>query len=144
MSSMLKISEAASLALHSTVLLAANPDEMLPTREIASRLHVSEAHLSKVLQRLSRAGLVRSVRGPKGGFRLAKPADEIVLLHVYEAVEGVLAPNKCLFEAPICDGDECILGGLLEIVDRQVRDHLAKTKLSELTSVYRGRRSARA
>jgi Rrf2 family protein len=144
MASMLKISEAASLALHSTVLLAANPDELISTREIAATLHVSEAHLSKVLQRLARAGIVRAIRGPKGGFRLVRPARETTLLDVYESIEGTLIPSKCLFESPICQGDACILGGLLETVDRQVRDYLSKTKLDDLTSIYRSVKSANA
>jgi Rrf2 family protein len=144
MASMLRISEAASLALHSTVLLAANPGKLISTREIAAMLHVSEAHLSKVLQRLTRAGIVRAIRGPKGGFRLVKPARETTLLDVYESIEGTLTPSKCLFESPICEGDACILGGLLETVDRQVRDYLAATKLDDLTSIYRSVRSANA
>ena len=109
MPNILRISEAASLALHSTVLLAANPGKLISTRDIASMLHVSEAHLSKVLQRLARAGLVRAIRGPKGGFRLVKPANETTLLEVYESIEGTLTPGKCLFESPICEGDACIL-----------------------------------
>jgi len=137
MPNILKISEAASLALHSTVLLAANPDKLISTREIASMLHVSEAHLSKVLQRLTRTGIVRAIRGPRGGFRLVKAAHDITLLDVYESIEGTLTPSKCLFESPICEGDACILGGLLETVDRQVRDYLIKTKLDDLTSIYR-------
>ena len=144
MSNILKISEAASLALHSMVLLAANPGKLIPTREIASRLHVSEAHLSKVLQRLARDGFVRSIRGPKGGFTLVKPAGEITLLDVYESIEGSFVPTKCLFGAPICSGERCILGGLLETVDKQIRDYLAETKLSELTSVYRSTKHEKA
>ena len=57
MPNVLKVSEAASLALHTTVLLAANSGELLSTREIASTLKMSAAHLSKVLQRLARHGL---------------------------------------------------------------------------------------
>jgi Rrf2 family protein len=144
MPNILKISEAASLALHSTVLLAANPDKLISTREIASMLHVSEAHLSKVLQRLTRTGIVRAIRGPRGGFRLVKPANETTLLDVYESIEGTLIPSKCLFDSPICEGDACILGGLLETVDEQVRDYLAKTKLDDLTSIYRSVKSANA
>lgn len=144
MPNILKISEAASLALHSTVLLAANPDKLISTREIASMLHVSEAHLSKVLQRLTRTGIVRAIRGPRGGFRLVKPANETTLLDVYESIEGTLISSKCLFESPICAGDACILGGLLETVDRQVRDYLTKTKLGDLTSIYRSAKSANA
>ncbi len=132
MSTMLRISEAASLALHSMVVLAADPDELIKTRELASRLHVSEAHLSKVLQRLAKSGLVRSIRGPRGGFMLGKPPDEISLLDVYESIDGRLVPSGCLFNAPIWDGGKCILGGLLEVVE-QTREYLAKTKLNGVT-----------
>lgn len=135
MSNILKISEAASLALHSTVLLASNVGKLMPTKEIASELHVSEAHLSKVLQRLSRMGIVKAVRGPKGGFTLGKPASEISLIHVYESIEGPLVIEKCLFDIPVCGMEKCILGGFLAVIERQFRDYLVKTKLSEL-SIY--------
>ncbi|MEJ2744359.1 MAG: Rrf2 family transcriptional regulator, partial [bacterium] len=60
MAKLIKMSEAVSLALHVTVLMAANPHAPLSTHEAASRIKVSEAHLSKVLQRLAKGGLVRS------------------------------------------------------------------------------------
>ncbi|HPO08283.1 MAG TPA: Rrf2 family transcriptional regulator, partial [bacterium] len=94
------------------------------------------AHLSKVLQRLGKVGLVTSIRGPKGGFVLSRGGDEIALLEVYEAIDGPLASSSCLFHTPICDGQNCILGDLLSPVNQMVRNHLAKTKLSELTSVF--------
>ena len=134
MSSMLKISEAASLAMHGMAFLASNSDRAVSTREIASRFHASEAHLSKVLQRLTRAGLVKSIRGPKGGFMAGKPADEITLLDVYESIEGPLVPCECLFSIPVCGDNGCILGGILVTVDRQIREYLAGTKLSDLAN----------
>jgi Rrf2 family protein len=132
MSSILRISEAASLALHSMAFLASDPETPVPTKEIALRLHISEAHLSKVLQRLTRVGLVRSTRGPKGGFILGKPAKDISLLDVYESIEGPMVPNKCLLGKPVYDKDKCILGGLLEEVDKRVKEYLAKTTLDML------------
>ena len=136
MTGILKISEAASLALHTAVLLAIKEDKVFSTGEIAREIKVSEAHLSKVLQRLTRAGVVQSLRGPKGGFKLARSPDEITLLQVYEALEGSLAPKGCLFESRICGTGDCILGGLIAGVNNQVGEYLAKTKLSDLTHVY--------
>ncbi len=133
MSGVLRVSEAASLALHSMTLLAANPGHSIPTREMASRFHGSEAHLSKVLQRLTKAGLVESTRGPKGGFAIGRPADKITLLDVYESIEGTLVPCECLLSVPVCEGNGCILGGILETVDKQIREYMAKTRLSDLT-----------
>lgn len=132
MSSVLKISEAAVLALHSMAYLATNPGKLSSTKEIATNLQISEAHLSKVLQRLSKAGLVKSVRGPKGGFVLSRAGDEISLLEVYESIDGQLVPSKCLFGDPFYNADECILGGLLGAIDEQVREYMSKTKLNTL------------
>lgn len=138
MSKVLKISEAASLALHTLGLLAYKPDRVFSTREVSEALGVSEAHLSKVLQRLSRAGYTSSVRGPHGGFRIAKPAEKTTLLEVYELIEGPLAPSDCLLATQVCKGDKCIFGNLLETVNRQVREYLSGTKLSDIADVYEG------
>lgn len=137
MATVLKISDAASLAMHTMVLLAMKPDQVISTREIAGSLRVSEAHLSKVLQRLTREGLVKPVRGPRGGFKLEKSPNNVTLLEVYEAMEGRLESSECLLESRSCAGDQCILGFLLKSVNRQVRDYLTGARLSELTGVYR-------
>lgn len=135
MSSLLKISEAASLALHTMALLAWQQGQTLSTREIAARLRVSEAHLAKVLQRLSRHGLLSSTRGPKGGFTLTRPAREITLADIYQASEGPLTLRTCLLEKPVCSG-VCILGGLLTSVDRQVSDYFSRTTLADLGASF--------
>lgn len=132
MPNVFKLSEAASLALHTSVYLASRAERMVSAKEIASALNVSEAHLAKVLQRLAREGIVRSVRGPRGGFRLARDARTITLLEVYEAVEGPVRAVSCLLGAPVCTGEDCILGGLTEGLNNQVRDYLRKTTAGEM------------
>ncbi len=138
MASVVKVTEAASLGLHTMVLLAGEPGRRFPTREIARRLGASEAHLAKVLQRLARVGLVGSIRGPGGGFTLSEKKGNATLLEVYEAVDGPMVESVCLLGSPACSGEECILGGLLETANREVREYLAGTRLSELTSVFGG------
>jgi Rrf2 family protein len=134
---MLKISEAASMGLHIMALLAADPEKLLCVREAASCLEVSEAHLAKVMQRLAKAGLVESIRGPRGGFLLAQAPKDITLLDVYEAIEGPVVVRNCLFSTRLCDGERCIFGGMLSSVDMQVKQYLAETKLSQITEVIR-------
>jgi Rrf2 family protein len=134
-STILRISDAVTLGLHAMVLLAADREDHLSAGEMARRLSASEAHLAKVLQRLAREGLVRSIRGPHGGFRLARACDEVTLLEVYEAIEGPLTESICLLEAPVCGGESCLLGGLIATVNRQVREHLAETRLCDLAVV---------
>ena len=134
---MLKISEAASLGMHAMAVLASRPEGPVSTAELASALEVSEAHLAKVMQRLGRAGLVRSVRGPKGGFELPDGRREVTLLDVYEAVDGPLRPDACLLGRKRCRGRKCMLGDLVRSVNGDVRKRLAGTKVGELTEAFR-------
>lgn len=135
MNPVVRVSEAASMALHAVVLMAQQPGRSLSVREIVERLPVSSAHLAKVLQRLARLGLLESVRGPKGGFRLARPAEEMTLLEIYEAVDGPLRPGGCMFDHPACPAGQCIFGGVLLSAAKQVRDRLAGTRLSDLPAL---------
>ena len=132
MSRFVRIPEAASLGIHAAVLLAAEPKRVVPTHELAGRLQASEAHLAKVMQRLARAGLVRSTRGPKGGFRLRRPPAEISLLDVYEAVDGRVEASACLFDSPVCGRATCIFGDHLTVFDERFADYLASSTLAEL------------
>ena len=139
MSNIIKISEAASMAIHAMVFLASESGRMVSSKEIATTFRSSEAHLSKVMQRLSKAGLVSSARGPKGGFVLKRSAGEISLLEVFEAIEGRLEETReCLLGQPICHGGRCIFGNLLKQVDQQARKYFSRNMLSDLVSVFEG------
>lgn len=136
MAKMIRISEAAALAMHMMVLMASQPRKALSTGTAAARLHVSGAHLSKVLQRLAKAGLADSIRGPRGGFVLGRSPGRITLLDIYETIDGRHDSGGCLFDAPGCGAPRCILGGLLERVDAQIVEYLSGTKLSALADLY--------
>ncbi|OIO54759.1 MAG: Rrf2 family transcriptional regulator [Alphaproteobacteria bacterium CG_4_10_14_0_2_um_filter_63_37] len=136
---MLKISDATNLAMHAMVYIAAvKHGDPVPVGEIAQVHGVSEAHLGKVLQRLVKLGLLKSRRGPKGGFTLGKEAGAITLLDIFEAIEGPVTPIDCLLTRPICDGGPCIMGGLLKSVYRQVFEHLSTTRLSSFVPTEGG------
>ena len=135
MSGVVKFSEAASLALHTMSYLAVESDRLVSVREVAEALGVSENHLAKVMQRLTRAGLAASTRGPKGGFVLTREARDVTMLEVYEAIEGPLEVHHCLFPTARCTGD-CILGDVVGQANRLVRDHLSRTHLSDLTRIF--------
>lgn len=134
MAGLVRVSEAASLGLHAAMLLARAAPSLLRTRDIGERMGASQAHLVKVLQSLSRAGLVETERGPRGGARLTRPAGEITLLQVYEAVDGPLEASECLLTRPVCDGSCCMVGKLLYRMNQEVRQHLARTSLADVWS----------
>ncbi|MBD3174227.1 MAG: Rrf2 family transcriptional regulator [Armatimonadia bacterium] len=139
MESILRISDAAAIGLHAMTCLAeAGSDEPISALKIAGDLQVSEAHLSKVLQRLGRRGLVVSKRGPGGGFVLGKPAAEITLAEIYEAIEGPLPQGECLLGRSECALGSCVLGGLLQEVQSQVSDYFARTTLQNLLDRHTG------
>jgi Rrf2 family transcriptional regulator, nitric oxide-sensitive transcriptional repressor len=129
----LRISEAANLAIHAMAYLGAAPaGTSVSVPEIAAALGRSKDHLGKVLQRLTRVGLVGSQRGPRGGFTLMRDTAEVTLLQVVEAIDGPLLSGTCLLGEPICESNHCILGGLMGQVYRQVHEHLAATSLADL------------
>jgi Rrf2 family protein len=88
------------------------------------------------MQRLSRAGYVRSVRGPKGGFSLIKQAEDISLLEIYELIEGPLVVDDCLLSDRICGPGLCPLGGTLRDANIKLKNYFDSTMISELTGVF--------
>ena len=136
MQNSVRISEAASLAIHTMVYLAGDPSNHYSAGRLAGVLCVSEAHLAKVLQRLTRAGLLVSVRGPRGGFRLAKGGDEITLLDVFEAIDGPFEPADCLMHDRTCGHMGCLFGDLLGDINSQVRSYFGGRTLEDVRWVY--------
>ena len=133
MSSILKISEAVALAIHACVIIANQKAESkTTTTSIAGALKASEAHLAKVMQRLAKAGIVDSVRGPGGGFVIKAKQEAIRLIDIYEAVDGVFKCSNCLFDHQSCDGKTCLLGNFIENINEQVKMFFETKTLANL------------
>jgi Rrf2 family protein len=85
----MRLSEGVEWAIHCTTVLAVlPPDRTLSAARLAEYHGVAAPYLAKHLQALVRAGVLESVPGPRGGFRIARPADEITALEVVEAIDG--------------------------------------------------------
>ncbi len=130
MAELVRMSEATAIGMHAMVVLA-KAGGPLPAASTAGHLDVSPAHLSKVLQALARAGLLEARRGPNGGYTLARPPSEIRLLDIYEALEGPLRQDGCLFAKPVCRQSRCALGDVVSGVRRQVFEYLRATTLTD-------------
>jgi Rrf2 family protein len=118
------------------MLLAAEPTRSLRVREVCEVIPASESHLAKVLQRLARAGLVSSSRGPRGGFTLARPAARVTLLQIYRAIEGDAPKHSCLLGRKQCV-PECILGDLVSRTNAEVERRLGKTRLADVAGAFK-------
>lgn len=107
MCKMLQLTRDGEYAVRALLHLAARPPGRLSLiKEIAERQEVPKSYLSKIMQHLTRAGLVLSRRGARGGFYLARPAAEITLRQAIEAVEGPIFLNVCLIRKGECHRDE--------------------------------------
>lgn len=86
--------------------LASLPDSArASTQEIADRQSIPAPFLAKIISKLSLSGLVITYRGAGGGVSLARPASEISLLHVIEALDGPVRLNRCVIEPSACPRD---------------------------------------
>ena len=132
MACLFKVSEASTLALHTMVFLGTQPGCVVSTKDIAARLDASENHLAKILQRLTRAGLLSAVRGPKGGFILENDTLEVSMLRVLEAIEGPLDEGGCLVDKAVCGDLSSTLSAMLQGLNREAYAYLRGTTLGEL------------
>jgi Rrf2 family protein len=132
MSTLIRTTDAAALALHAAAAIAGAKGLRLSAAGIARDLGASEAHTAKVLQRLSKAGLVSGRRGPGGGFVLTRPAARITLREVYEAMEGPLRIQTCMLGAPVCERTDCPLGSLFDRLSEDVFNTLERMTLEEI------------
>src|SRR3982750_2796243 len=92
----MKLSDGVEWAVHCATVLALLPKGMaMPAARLAEFHGVPAAYLAKHLQALARAGIVEAAQGPKGGYRLGRPAADIPLLDVVVAVEGDEPAFRC-------------------------------------------------
>jgi Rrf2 family iron-sulfur cluster assembly transcriptional regulator len=92
-------------ALQAVLYLALQPEgKKCSIKELSKRLKLPYHFLAKILQQLSRKGLLTSLKGPTGGFGLAIPAEHITLFHIVEAIDGPSLFNNCVLGLPECGG----------------------------------------
>jgi Rrf2 family protein len=117
-----RLTRAADYGARGALYLARQPrDRVVLVGEIARAEGVPESYLAKIFQSLARAGLVRSHRGARGGFSLARPAAEITLRQIIEAIEGPLALNRCLDPREGCEcSPTCPIYGRLAAVQERL------------------------
>ena len=105
---MLRVTKLTDYATVVLSVLAATPDVVLSASELAERAGLETPTVSKLLKPLAQAGLVDGFRGASGGYRLARPAGEIGLIEIDEAIEGPLAITECSIHGGHCGiEDQC-------------------------------------
>jgi Rrf2 family transcriptional regulator, iron-sulfur cluster assembly transcription factor len=109
------------------------PGQVVMIDEVSREESIPKSFLAKIFQSLARAGMVRSIRGTRGGFTLAREPHQITTLDVIEAIEGRITFQRCLqapTECPHTGG--CPLCGLFANAQTQVREVFSRTTLADL------------
>lgn len=131
-----------AVAVHALAVLACHPGERPTSRRIAESVTTNPVVIRRLLCALSRAGLVESSHGAKGGFRLARPAARITLRDVYQALEdgggGFFARHEKSNEScPVACRMASILDGVFARVKAKALPELGRTTLAHVASQVR-------
>jgi Rrf2 family protein len=133
MPTILRISDAAAIAVHAADYLA-NKEGLSTAQEISRALDVSYNHLSKVLQQLTRAGLISPSRGPKGGFTLSAAGLRAPLKEFVKATDGPPAGRTgCVFGAFLRDTNRA----LAKVLEMNLKDMSRKGSTARYASAKR-------
>ena len=130
----MKISTRGRYGLRAMVDLAENQNsKAIPIREISERQNISEQYLEQIFARLRKAGLVKSVRGAYGGYKLNHPPGEITVGEIIRTLEGSIAPVDCVGGDNECKlSEDCVTRGLWELLRDSIDNILASITLKDL------------
>lgn len=127
------VSTKAQYGMRALVEVAVAGDRPTSLKKVAERQDLSHQYLEQIFGVLRRAGVVESVRGARGGYRLARRPGEVTALEVVELLEGSVAPVACLENDETCGRvGACSTEPLWREVDQAVRRVLGRTTLADL------------
>lgn len=122
-------------------LAASQSTKPLRLKVIANRQNISIKYLEQLMAILKSAGFVRSVRGSKGGYILAKPANQIKLSDIFQALEGPVTPVECLESKNYCAKvADCVARQLWEEVQQAIMNVLQSLTLQDLVNRAKDKR----
>jgi len=105
---MFSVSTHARYALRALQYIAGHADEgYISISRIAKEEAISKKYLENIFTLLKKGGIVRSVRGPEGGYILAREAKKITLLDIVAASEGEIRTAECIDDPEFCDRSDC-------------------------------------
>jgi Rrf2 family protein len=135
----MKLTRASSYALHAVAYMAQqkNSDKPVASHKIAQERGIPERFLLKVLKPLVSARVLLSIKGPNGGYRLARPAKDISLLDVVEAVEGPIRGSILVTPGDAPRSLDRRLEGVFEQATAVVRKHLQKVRIADLAGNHK-------
>jgi FeS assembly SUF system regulator len=130
---MLRVTKLTDYATVVLTVLAARPGDVLSAADLAETSGLETPTVSKLLKPLAQAGLVSSLRGAHGGYRLSRDAAEISLIEIVEAMEGPLAMTECSQHENHCGiAHQCGVRSNWRLINDVVADALRGVTLAQM------------
>jgi Rrf2 family protein len=136
----MRFSAKSRYAIRAVIDLALHRDqEPISVRAVAERQEISADYLEQIVRRLRQHGLLKSARGPSGGFSLARPPEEITVAEVLRALEETVTTAPCLAEdrhnhARCPRQPHCAARLLWETVEQDIEELLGRTTIADIVS----------
>ena len=102
--------------------------------DISERQNISLSYLEQLFSRLKKGGLVQSIKGPGGGYKLSKRADDIVISDVIEAVDENIETMACSGKSNCNKNRQCLSHNLWEDLDEEIKNYLSDVTLQQVIS----------
>ncbi len=137
----MEITREEDYAVRCVLKLSSAPERIFVVSEISKSMSIPKAFLAKIMQKLVRAGIVESIRGVKGGFRLKKKPHDITLLDVINAISGEIPVNRCVVDKRSCNRvRKCSVHPVWVELQKVILDKLKSVDFRELVLKETGKR----
>ena len=135
---MLKLGKLADYSTMIMTLLAAEPERLYSAQELSGRTHVAAPTVSKLLKLLMKSGLVESLRGARGGYKLARQAGSITVADVIAAIDGPIGLTQCSVHKGDCAVESyCGVRSNWRLINTAVHQALRSVSLAEMAKPLR-------
>ncbi|RMG58807.1 MAG: Rrf2 family transcriptional regulator [Deltaproteobacteria bacterium] len=138
----MKVTRETDYAIRAVLLLSEDRGKTLPVSALSEKMDLPRSFLAKILQKLSRAGIVESIRGASGGYRLKRNPSRISLYDLYKAVQGEFVVNECAVEGRVCSRKErCAVHPVWKKIEREAVREMKKHSIASLSGEKSSQRS---
>lgn len=131
----MKIQVTTDYAIRMVIYMAQRGSQLSAAKEASVQLGITYGYFNKIAAKLRRAGLIDSVQGPRGGYILLKPAEDITLYDVIEIMEGSIRLNNCLEDDGFCSRNAvqaCQVHKILGSLQNEIIEKLKGVRICDL------------
>jgi FeS assembly SUF system regulator len=135
---MLKLGKLADYGTMIVTVLAAEPERLYSAQELSGRTHVAAPTVSKLLKQLTKSGLVESLRGSHGGYKLSRPPAAITVADVIAAIDGPIGLTQCSVHKGDCAVESfCGVRSNWRLINTAVHQALKAVTLADMAKPLR-------